>query len=78
MTIHYGCRKLFEDVARGILVRAEMDQSVFQVIEETGRTWDMVRKAIDPAMSDQNMAVQGLMKELLECECPIYRERRPE
>lgn len=47
MTIHYVCRKQFADLVDAILVRAEMDESVSQVIEETGRNWNYVRKAID-------------------------------
>ena len=76
MTIHYACRKIFADLVDAILVRAEMDESVFQVIERTGREWDYVRRGIEPAMSSQNVAVQGIMRELLECECPIVREER--
>jgi len=78
MTIHYVCRKMFEDLVNAILVRAEMDESVNQVILRTGREWDYVRRSIDPAMSTQNVEVQKIMRELLECECPIYREERRE
>ena len=78
MTIHYACRKMFEGVINAILVRAEMDESVFQLIERTGREWGYIRRAIDPAMSTQNVEVQKIMRELLECECPIYREERRE
>jgi len=53
-----------------------MDESVEDVIETTGREWDEVRKAIDPAMSTQNVAVQGIMRELLECMCPILIEEK--
>jgi hypothetical protein len=51
-----------------------MDASVFQLIEETKQDFKYVRKAIDPAMSMQNMNVQALLRELLDCECPIYFE----
>jgi len=53
-----------------------MDESVEDVIETTGYEWDEVRKAIDPAMSTQNVAVQALFRELMECECELYREER--
>jgi len=76
MTIDYACRHIFEDLINAILVRAEMDESVNQVIEKTGTEWDYVRRAIDPAMSTQNVEVQKIMRELLECECPTYREQR--
>jgi hypothetical protein len=76
MTVHVACRKQFEDFARAILIRAEMDASVFQLIEETKQDFKYVRKAIDPAMSMQNVNVQALLRELLECECPIYFEER--
>jgi hypothetical protein len=76
MTVHPVCRKQFEDFVNGILIRAEMDASVFQLIEETKQDFKYVRKAIDPAMSMQNVNVQALLRELLECECPIYFEER--
>jgi hypothetical protein len=76
MTVHAACRKQFEDFQRAILIRAEMDASVFQLIEETKQDFKYVRKAIDPAMSMQNVNVQALLRELLECECPIYFEER--
>jgi hypothetical protein len=58
------------------LVRAEMDESVFQLIEETKQDFRYVRKAIDPAMSTQNVAVQAILRELLDCECPILKEEK--
>ena len=76
MTIHPACGKIFRDMIQAILVRAEMDESVSDVIATTGQEWDHVRKAIDPAMSSQNVTVQGIMRELLECECGLYREER--
>jgi len=76
MTVHPACRKQFEDFARAILIRAEMDASVFQLIEETKQDFRYVRKAIDPAMSTQNVNVQALLRELLDCECAIYFEER--
>jgi len=74
MTIHYPCREIFERLVKAILVRAEMDESVFEVMDRTGREWEYVRRAIDPAMSTQNVEVQKIMRELLECECELYRE----
>lgn len=76
MTIHPACRRQFGDFTNAILVRAEMDESAFKVIEATGRDWNYVRKAIDPAMSKQNVVVQGILRELLNCECEIYKEER--
>jgi hypothetical protein len=76
MTVHPACRKQFEDFQRAILIRAEMDESVFQLIEETKQDFKYVRKAIDPAMSAQNVNVQALLRELLDCECPIYFQER--
>jgi hypothetical protein len=76
MTVHPACRKQFEDFVNAILIRAEMDASVFQLIEETKQDFKYVRKAIDPAMSTQNVNVQALLRELLECECAIYFEER--
>jgi hypothetical protein len=74
MTVHPVCRKQFEDFVNGILIRAEMDASVFQLIEETKQDFKYVRKAIDPAMSTQNVNVQALLRELLDCECKLYEE----
>jgi len=76
MTVHPACRKQFEDFVNGILIRAEMDASVFQLIEETKQDFKYVRKAIDPAMSTQNVNVQALLRELLDCECKLYAEER--
>lgn len=76
MTVHYACLDIFRNLINAILVRAEMDESVFQLIQETGRDWKLVRKAIDPAMSKKNVEVQEIFRELLQCECPIYREER--
>lgn len=76
MTIHPACRRIFDDFARAILVRAEMDESVFELIEETKQDFRYVRKAIDPAMSTQNVAVQAILRELLDCECPILKEEK--
>jgi hypothetical protein len=53
-----------------------MDASVFQLIEETKQDFKYVRKAIDPAMSAQNVNVQALLRELLNCECKLYAEER--
>lgn len=75
MTLHYACKGIFGEAVKAILVRAEMDAAVFKTIDRTGHDWSFVRRAINPAMSDQNVAVQGVMRDLLECECPIYRER---
>jgi len=74
MTIHYACRDIFRELIDAILLRAEMDEAVFQTMEATGEGFDYVRKAIDPAMSKQNVEVQKILRKLLECECPIYRE----
>ena len=74
MTIHYVCRKQFVDLVNAILVRAEMDESVFDVIERTGMEWKYVRKSIDVAVSKQNVAVQELLRELMACECELYVE----
>lgn len=76
MTIHPACHKQWTDFVNGILIRGEMDASVFQLIEETKQDFKYVRKAIDPAMSAQNVAVQALLRELLNCECPIYWEEK--
>jgi len=53
-----------------------MDASVVQLIEQTGQDFKYVRSAIDPAMSAQNVAVQALLREFLNCECPIYFEEK--
>jgi hypothetical protein len=53
-----------------------MDESVFELIEETKQDFRYVRKAIDPAMSTQNVAVQAILRELLDCECPILKEEK--
>lgn len=53
-----------------------MDASVFQLIEETKQDFKLVRSAIDPAMSAQNVAVQALLREYLKCACPIYFEEK--
>ena len=77
MVVHLPCSKHYRNLIEAILTRAEMDHSVFDVMYRTGRDWNHVRRAIDPAMSDQNVEAQEIMRDLLSCECPIYRERRP-
>lgn len=74
MTIHAPCAPTFKDLLDAILTRAKMDISTFSVIEETGEDFQHVRKAVDPAMNEQNLTVQNLLAELLECECPIVKE----
>jgi len=72
MTIHSECSKLYNALVREISVRGEMDSATFRVMEESGRDWDFVRRAVDPAMSDQNVRVLEIMAELKRCECPRY------
>lgn len=74
MTIHYQCAKIFQDLVNAILVRGQMDESAFEVMRRTGRNWEHIRKSMDYAMSTQNKVVQGLMRKLIECETPIYKE----
>lgn len=76
MTIHVGCARHFRDLVDTILIRADMDESAFQVIERTGRDWDFVRSSIDYAMVEQNLAVQDVMRELQKCECVLYAEEK--
>ena len=72
--IHPACAKIFRDLVGAILTRGEMDEATFQAVEATGVEWKYVRRSIDYAVSEQNRVVQGLMRELLDCETPIYKE----
>jgi hypothetical protein len=69
--IHPQCRREWEEFANAILIRSEMDESAFQLIERGERSFEDVRGAIDYAMSQQNVAVQQVLKDLLKCECDI-------
>ena len=72
--IHPACRKHFDEFVKAIMLRGEMDEAVFQLIERTGRDFRYVSNAVSYAMSAQNAKIQALLKELLNCECPIYFE----
>jgi hypothetical protein len=76
--IHPVCRKQFEDFVTAVLKRAEMDESTFEVMERTGRSWEYIRKSIDYAMSEANESILELYKEFKKCECPLIKEERGE
>jgi hypothetical protein len=69
--IHPQCRREWEEFVNAILIRSEMDESAFQLIESGERSFEEVRGAIDYAMNEQNVAVQQALRDLLECECGI-------
>lgn len=72
--IHDYCRSIYNELVDEILKRGEMDEATFMVMKKTKRNFHMVRKAIDIAMSSQNVSIQQKLKEFLECECPLVQE----
>lgn len=72
--IHDYCRSIYNELVDEMLKRGEMDEATFMVMRKTKRNFHLVRKAIDPAMSSQNVFIQQKLKEFLECECPLVQE----
>jgi len=72
--IHPACRKQFDEFVKAIMLRGEMDEAVFQLIERTGRDFRLVSSAVSYALSEQNVKIQALLRKLLDCECVLYFE----
>jgi hypothetical protein len=76
MTIHVECEEEFMNFVDGILKRAEMDEDVFRIIAKTGRSFEYVRKGLEPGISAQNVRIQQLLGKFLDCECEIYEREK--